>query len=213
MGGLCLEQDPPGVPGNRPAVLEVAGGHESKELAALEGKSEALSYFPGDVGDDGLGASFKKDLVFDEGCHQVPGATLTAKCITVLLPRSVFNKDGKRSLQVDDLPVQDVMPHDQHRGSLRQNKKETPEVQGQVTKFRCFQRCSQEVMLAPPLPLPLLRSHNGQPTLISFLFFPAPGKRISTFRTMTFPDSPKLNYPATAEGRGRGENKWGLARP
>lgn len=116
----------------------MAGGHESKELAALEGKSEALSYFPGDVGDDGLGASFKKDLVFDECCHQVPGATLTAKCITVLLPRSVFNKDSKRSLQVDDLPVQDVMPHDQHRGSLWQNKKETPEVQGKVIKFRCL---------------------------------------------------------------------------
>lgn len=37
---------------------------------------------------------------------------------------------------------------------------------------------------------------------------------MSTFRTVTFPDSPKLNYPATAEvGGGGGENKRGLARP
>lgn len=138
MGGLCLEQDPPGVPGNRPAVLEVAGGHESKELAALEGKSEVLSYFLGDVGDDGLGTSFEKDLIFDECSHQVPGATLAAKFITILLPGRVFNKDGKRFLQVDDFPIQDMMPHDQHRDSLWQNKNEMPEVQGEVITFKCL---------------------------------------------------------------------------
>lgn len=138
MGGLCLEQDPPGVPGNRPAVLEVAGGHESKELAALEGKSEVLSYFLGDVGDDGLGASFEKDLVSDECCHQVPGATLAAEFITILLPGSVFHKDGKRFLQVDDFPIQDMMPHDQHRDSLWQNKNEMPKAQGKVMISKCL---------------------------------------------------------------------------
>lgn len=45
----------------------------------------------------------------------------------------------------------------------------------------------------------------GQPTLLLFLHFLAPGKRIATFRTVTFPDSPKLNYPATAEVGGGGE--------
>ena len=33
---------------------------------------------------------------------------------------------------------------------------------------------------------------------------------MSTFRTVTFPDSPKLNYPATAEVRGGGGEQEGL---
>lgn len=117
MGGLCSEQDPPVVQRSCRAVLEVAVEHESTELAALWGKSEVLSYFLGDVGDNGLRAGFEKDLVFDECCHQVPGASLAAKLITVL-PWSVFDKDCKRFLQVDDFPIQDMMPHDQHGDSL-----------------------------------------------------------------------------------------------
>lgn len=91
MGGECLDPDPPEVPGNCPSVLEVAVKHESRELAALWGKSGVLSYFLGYVGDNGLGASFEKNLAFDECCHQVLGASFTATLITVLLRRSVFD--------------------------------------------------------------------------------------------------------------------------
>lgn len=39
---------------------------------------------------------------------------------------------------MDDFSIQDMMPHDQHRDSLWQNKNEMPEVQGKVITLRCL---------------------------------------------------------------------------
>lgn len=186
MGGLCLEQDPPEVPGNCRAVLEVAVEHESKELAALWGKSGVLSYFLGNVGDNGLRASFEKNLVFDECCHQVPGTSLAGTLITVLLPRSVFDEDCKRFFQVDDFPIQDMVPHDQHRDSLWQNKNEMPEVQGKIITLTCF----LEMLLAgntatcPPWSGSSIAEQPQWTTHPRALF--CPGKRIFIFRNVTF---------------------------
>lgn len=59
----------------------------------------------------------------------------------------MFDKNSKRFLQVDDFPIQDVMPHNQHRNSLWQNKNKTLEVQDKVQD-----KTQVAAMLAPLLP-------------------------------------------------------------
>lgn len=70
-----------------------------------------------------------------------------------------------------------MMPHDQHRDSLWQNKKEMPEVEGQVVPLRCLLKLLLAAMLAPPLPglaLIIVKNHIGPSTLVPFSFFLAP---------------------------------------
>lgn len=84
----------------------------------------------------------------------------------------MFNKDCKWFLQVDDFPIQDMMPHDQHRDSLWQNKNEMPEVQGKVITFRCLLEMLLGGNAGTSTPSTIAeKPHTGQSTLISFSLF------------------------------------------
>lgn len=98
----------------------------------------------------------------------------------------MFDKDSKRFLQVDDFPIQDMMPHDQNRDSLWQNKNKMPEVQGKVITLRCF----LEMLLAgnagtcTPWSGSTTAEQPQWTTHPHVLF--CPGKRIFTIQTVTF---------------------------
>lgn len=129
------------------------------------------------------------------------GASLAGKLITIL-PRSVFDKDSKRFLEVDDFPIQDMMSHDQHRDSLWQNKNEMPEVQDKVITLQCLLEKLLAGSAGTSTPCWLYHcwmATLNKPPLHNFSLFLAPGKRSSTFRA---------NFPATVQVGGEGwENK------